>query len=222
MKFEQKTIDILKSFTGVNPAMMFMPGNELRVMTPTKTVIAKATITESFEKQFAIENVPQFLNVLSLFESYDVEFQDNVIVVKGEGRIVKYNYTALALVKEVKNVKIPGEPVVEFKLTQDVLNKSLKALGILGLDHLVVVGSQGKLLIRGEADKEGAKGNHHDIEVGETEQTFNAVFKAEYLRLYPGDYNVEIYRVGEIVISKFIGPVVEYVVAVEAEKSKFE
>ncbi len=74
MKFESKTIDLLKSFTSVNPAMMFNPGNELRVMTPTKTVLAKSTITESFDKQFAIENVPQFLNVLSLFDDYDIDF----------------------------------------------------------------------------------------------------------------------------------------------------
>lgn len=222
MKFEQKTVEILKSFTGVNPAMVFNPGNVLRVRTSTGTVVAKATIAESFEKQFAIEDVPQFLNMLSLVDDYDVDFAEDVIQVKGKGRKIKYNYTSLALVKEAKNIKIPGEPKVTFTLTQEDLNKSLKALGILSLDHLVVVGNEGKLLIRVEADKVGAQGNHHDIEIGETDQTFNAVFKAEYMRLYPGDYKVDIYVIGEQVVSSFIGPDVEYFIAVEAEKSTFE
>lgn len=222
MKFEQKTIDVLKSLTGVNPAMMFMPGNVLRVKNPAGGVIAKATLKESFDKQFCMENVPQFLNVLSLFDDkYDVDFGENGIVVKSEdGRKIKYNYTSLSLIKEVRNIKLPPEAVVSFKLTQDNLNKSLKALGILNLDHLVVAGINGELILRGEKDKESDSGNIHDVVVGTTDREFKAVFKAENLRLYPGDYEVDVYENNGAMMSHFKGQDVEYFIAVESEKSK--
>jgi hypothetical protein len=50
------------------------------------------------------------------------------------------------------------------------------------------------------------------IPLGETDKTFSFVFKAENLRLIPGDYKVDIAKEA---ISKFTGEKVTYVVAME-------
>jgi len=48
--------------------------------------------------------------------------------------------------------------------------------------------------------------------IGETDKTFNAVFKAENLRIIPGEYDVKVSSKG---ISHFKGKEAEYWIAVE-------
>lgn len=226
MKFESRTIDILKSVTNINPAMKLQPGKVLRVKSETGTVAAVANIAEDFEKTIPIINVPQFLNVLSMFDNkYDIEFADTVINIKSEdGRKIKYNYTADSLIKDFKGVKIPGTVVVTFSLTQNDLNKFNKISDVLSLDNLVAVGSEGKLYLRGMSSKEADGGNYQEIIVGETDKEFQAVLNRDYVsKLYPGDYTVEVYDVnGRLPVSMWKGKDVEYVIAVEAERSSYK
>lgn len=225
MKFEARTVDILKSISNINPAMKFQVGNVLRVKSESGTVAAVATIKESFDKVVTIIDIPQFLNVLSLFgDKYDIEFGETTINIKGEdGRKIKYNYTAESLVKDFKKVVIPGEVVVNFNLAQNDINKFIKLSSVLSLDNLVVVGSEGKLLLRGMSSREADGGNYHEIAVGDTNHEFQAVVNVDYIsKLYPGDYSIDIYKVNEVLpVSMWKGKDVEYIIAVEADRSKY-
>ena len=72
MKLSARTIQILKSFAQINPSLIFTPGNEIKTISPMKTMVAKATIAETIPQQFAIWDLSKFLGVLSLFDDPEV------------------------------------------------------------------------------------------------------------------------------------------------------
>lgn len=220
MRFESKTLDILKSFSSLNPGMIFRPGNTLTVLSEAKAVVAKAELAETFENDFAIGDVPQFLNSLSLVDEPTVEFRDTCLIINGKDkRKTKINYTSPDVLHKPpkKDLVLPSVDV-EFNLTQDNLNKALKAMGVLGLPEIHVVGDGENLILRAADHKVKEGGNYHDIVVGTTDKKFTAIFDAANLKLLPGDYVVSISKQN---ITMFVGKDVKYWIAV-LDKSTFE
>ena len=54
MKVSDQTLEVLKNFSEINTNILVKPGSELSTISTAKNILAKATITESFERQFAI------------------------------------------------------------------------------------------------------------------------------------------------------------------------
>ena len=54
MKLDNDTLQVLKNFSAINKNIMFKPGNVIRTISSTKSVLAKATIKQDFEKGFAV------------------------------------------------------------------------------------------------------------------------------------------------------------------------
>jgi hypothetical protein len=46
MKFSDKTLTVLKNFASINPSLIFKPGQQLKTISPQKTVVAIATIDD--------------------------------------------------------------------------------------------------------------------------------------------------------------------------------
>ena len=44
MKLDTKTLNVLKSFTPINPSILIKEGNIVSTISPTKTVLAKAKV----------------------------------------------------------------------------------------------------------------------------------------------------------------------------------
>ena len=66
MQISKNTFEVLKNFSEINENLLIKPGNELKTISVMKNVLAKATIEETFDKEFAIYDLNSFLNVLSL------------------------------------------------------------------------------------------------------------------------------------------------------------
>ena len=62
MKLSDKTIKVLQNFTTINQSLSFKEGRKLRTISPMKNVLAEAEIDEFIPKDFAIYDLPQFLN----------------------------------------------------------------------------------------------------------------------------------------------------------------
>ena len=91
MKLSNETLTVLKNFAGINQSILVRKGNKLRTMSVMKTVLAEAVVNEEFEKEFAIYDLNQFLNGVSLHEDPELDFQNDAYVVIREGkRRVKY------------------------------------------------------------------------------------------------------------------------------------
>lgn len=223
MKLESKTLSVMKNFSSINPSLLFYPGDTLFTVSPTKSILAKAKIDQSFERQFAIFDLSRFIGVMSLFENPDLEFNEKSVRIVSGDRELDYRYADASTVISPdpnKQLNFPT-PEVEFVLTSATLTDIQRALGALGMPEIAVVGDRTNLWLQ-VTDSKNMNGDSFKIRLGDSDKKFHLVFKAENLKLIPQDYTVKISSKG---LSHFKGSQVidvEYWIALEAKASKFE
>lgn len=213
MKFDNKTVSILKNFSAISPSMIFREGNVLRTISPNKTVIAKAQVSVSFERKFALKNVGTFLNTLSFYEDPEVTFEEkNFTISKGNSKTV-LSYTAENTIKALPPEKDPVLPSVDitFSISASALANIMKMLATLGLPEVAITGDGEKLSVCA-LDSKNANSETHSEDVGTADKRFKSIFKAENLKIIPGDYTIDVSSRG---IAHFKGKEIEYWIAVE-------
>jgi len=191
MKLSEKTLSLLKNFSGINQSILIKSGNKLRTISVMKNILAEAIVDEEFPKDFAIYELSQFLNGLSLHQSPELNFDNDAYVVIREGKMrSKYFFAdpSVIVTPPEKEIVLPSEDVC-FELSTQQLDKLLKAAAVYQLPDLSVVGEVGvvKLVVR---DKKNDTSNDFSIVVGETTDVFTFNFKVENIKILPGTYGV--------------------------------
>lgn len=219
MNFDMKTVQVLKNFTTINPSLLFEPGNVLRTISPARTIMARATVDLDIDREFAIYDLSQLLATLALFEQTEVIAQENYLEIVSGSEKVKYLYAdpSLIVTPPNKSLELPSVDVT-FDLPADVLNKTMKAMSIMGAPELAVVGDGNDIRVQTYNSKNTNTSNYSNV-VGKTDKRFTMVFLAENLKLMPGDYTVSI---SAAKIGHFRGSGIEYYVAVEQSSTMEE
>ena len=191
MKLSESTLSLLKNFSTINQSILFKKGNRLRTVSVMKNILAEATISEEFPRDFGIYDLNQYLNGLGLHNDPELDFANEKYVVIKEGRSrSKYFFAdpSCIVTPPEDSITLPTEDV-SFELSTDQLDKLLKAAAIYQLPDLSVVGGEGvvKVLVR---DKKNDTSNDFSITVGETDATFSFNFKVENIKILPGTYEV--------------------------------
>jgi hypothetical protein len=214
MKISDKTFDVLKNFSSINPSISVKQGNVLRTVSEQKNILAQAVIDESFGRNFAIYDLNQFLGLASLFEDGDYDFTERAVTISEGSNSSRYTYTDPSMVTQPpeKNLELPSSEV-QFDLTFPDMKKVVNAANQLSLPEVVVRGRDGKVtLVATDTKNPTSNEFSHDLKT-ETSATYDFVFKVENLKFMQGDYAVTISAKG---ISHFKGTGVEYWVATEA------
>ena len=191
MKLSDNALAILKNFAGINNSILVKEGNKLRTISVAKNILAEAEIKEEFPRDFAIYDLNQFLNGLSLHQKPELDFANDGYVVIREGKMRSKYFFAdpnVIVTPPEKAINLPSEDVC-FELRTEQLDKLLKAAAVYQLPDISAVGEAGvvKLLVR---DKKNDTSNDFAIVVGETENTFCFNFKVENIKVLPGTYEV--------------------------------
>ena len=201
MKLSDNTLTILKNFAGINNSILVKQGNKLRTISVAKNILAEADITEEFPRDFAIYDLNQFLNGLSLHNDPDLDFkEDSYLSIKEGKRRVKYFFADpnVIISPPEKEINLPTKDVC-FQLDSTSLEKLVKAAAVYQLPDLSAIGEAGviKLVVR---DKKNDTSNEYAIVVGETDSEFTFNFKVENIKIIPGAYDVV---VSEKLLSQF-------------------
>ena len=191
MKLSDKTISLLKNFSSINQSILFKEGNKLRTISVMKNILAEATVSEEFAKDFGVYDLNQFLNGLSLHQSPELDFKNDGYVVIREGKMRSKYFFAdpnVIVTPPDKDITLPSEDVC-FEVSTEQLDKLLKAAAVYQLPDISAVGEGGviKLVVR---DKKNDTSNDFAIVVGETEDQFSFNFKVENIKVLPGTYEV--------------------------------
>ena len=191
MKLSDNALAILKNFAGINNSILVKEGNKLRTISVAKNILAEAEIKEEFPRDFAIYDLNQFLNGLSLHQDPDLDFQqDNYLSIKEGKRRVKYFFADpnVIIAPPEKDITLPTQDVC-FQMDSVTLEKLTKAAAVYQLPDLSVIGEAGviKLVVR---DKKNDTSNEYAIVVGETDAEFTFNFKVENIKIIPGAYDV--------------------------------
>ena len=202
MKLSDKTISLLKNFSSINQSILFKEGNKLRTISVMKNILAEATVSEEFAKDFGVYDLNQFLNGLSLHQSPELDFKNDGYVVIREGKMRSKYFFAdpnVIVTPPEKDITLPSEDVC-FEVSTEQLDKLLKAAAVYQLPDISAVGEGGviKLVVR---DKKNDTSNDFAIVVGETEDQFSFNFKVENIKVLPGTYEVV---VSKKLLSRFV------------------
>ena len=217
MKLSENTLSVLKNFASINQGIKITEGNTLSTISPLKTLLSKATISDNFEKSFCIYDLNRFLSVVSLFKEPELEFGDSAVIIKGGKQKVVYRFCQenVIVAAPAKEIQFPDAEVV-FNLTQEALSSVIKATGVLQLPEIAIVGEGGKLYMRAVNSKDVGSDEFNE-EIGICGREFTAVFKPEYLsKILPGNYSVE---VSSKKISRFSSDSVVYWIATESNST---
>ena len=217
MQLSDSTLAVLKNFASIQPNIVLSEGTTVKTIAEAKNVMAVAELDQSFDKQVGIYNLDEFLSVLGLVDTPDLNFENDFVTVKsGAGRSqVKYFYSDQSiLTSPAKDIPMP-EAEVNFTLDEATFKKVLRAAGALGHEKMTITATDGgvKLTV---VDNTDATSNAFEIVVpGTYDQTnFTFVMNISNLKLIPGDYDV---AVSSRLISNFKNQnaKVEYFIALE-------
>ncbi len=220
MKLSENTVNVLRNFATINQGLVFKSGNTLRTVSKQQNVLAKATVTESFDKNFAIYDLNRFLAVLSSMNDPDLTVgTGNVKIASGTSK------TTYGLSDETMVVSAPDNDIsvqnaeVKFTLTKDNLAQVLKLSGVLGLPNIAVRGNRKKISIAA-LDVKNQDSDVFSVDVGDTDAEFQFIFVTENFKMIPGDYEVQISSKGVAHFKSKKDPL-EYWIATEVG-SKYE
>lgn len=213
MKFDAQALAILKNFSSINPSICFKEGQKLKTISPSKTILAQSKLVSGFSGTFAIYDVNRFLSVLSLFEDPTITPSTAHLVIEDNRQKINYTFADPSVIVSAPD-KTPAiqSPEIDFELQAETLLRAQKAMNVLNVPEMSVVGSGGKIFVRA-SDTKNPSSDVFDIEVGETTHKFNMVFKSDNIKLMPGSYRVQISSKG---IGYFANDAIEYWVTTEA------
>lgn len=220
MNLSKETLTLIKNFASINGSLMLKEGNRLSTISEAKNVMASAEIAETFECDFGIYDVNEFLGVISLFQNTTVDFTDKYAIISdGSNSKIKYYAAGEGVVKSApSSIKFPGGDIVTFDLDETQLAMILRTSSVLKASDVSITGEDGSLKVI-VSDKKNDTANAYEMVIGETDKSFSANLKVENLKMLPGNYTVE---VSSKKISKFANKNIDlsYFVAIEAD-SKF-
>lgn len=219
MKLSEQTIKLLENFSTINESILIKKGNRIRTISVMKNIFAEAEVQEEFPRDFAIYELKQFLNGLSLHDDPDLNFEnDSYLLIKEGKRLVKYYFAdpEIIIAPPEKEICLNKKDVC-FQVEHSQLVKLMKAASVYQLPDLTVSGEDGniRLLVR---DKKNSSSTEYSILVGETSEEFTLNYKIENMKMVPGSYDVVISSdlLSEFKSSKFD---LKYYIALESDST---
>ena len=221
MTLSAETVAVLKNFASINPSLLVKQGQTLATVCPSKRILAEATVSEEFPREFAIYDLSKFLGILSLFKEPELEFTETNLVISSSGgggsRSVKYFYSNPEFItnKADKKVKMPNL-ALEFELSSDDLQSILRAASVLQAPDVCIVSENGEIGIR-VCDKKNPTANSWYLSLNtESDIKFCFWFSVDTLKMMAGDYKVS---VAQKAVAKFEGEAATYWVAMESDST---
>lgn len=194
MNLSAETMAVLKNYAEINPNIIIKAGNVLQAVSGTKTIVSEATITEKFESQFGIHDLPKLLQAIELFDKPTIKANGGdylTITDEKSGQSIKYYYSDQSVLTKLEgSLKMP-EKLESFTLKKNDFEKLLKAARTLGLSDIALK-ADGKTLSFMALEKKIKGSNTFLLKVGETNKTFKAYFKTDNFKFMPDDYDVAI------------------------------
>ena len=194
MNLSSDTVSVLKNFSDINQNILVKPGNKVQTISTMKNILAEAEISEKFDSEFAIYDLPEFLRSVELFEKPELKFNggSNVQIADSNSKqSIKYFFADKSvIVSPTKNISMPDKEVT-FTFKKETFAKLLKAATTLNLPDVAVKGD-GKSIKIIATDKKNKSSNEYSLTVGETDKNFMAYFKTENFKMISDDYDVAI------------------------------
>jgi hypothetical protein len=181
-------MEILKNFSTINSSILIQEGNTIRTVSQAKDCMGEATVDETFECDFGIWDLRQFLSVVGMFSEPEFEFNDKFVQIRSGGKAsIRYYASAKDLFYVPKTIVMPPS-VYSFTMEKKYIAELSKAAHYLGADTMVVETRDDRVVVRAVA-KKNPTSHDYAIDVGDAgDEKFNFAMSVENLRFLPDDY----------------------------------
>lgn len=195
MKLTTATIEVLKNFSTINQSIQFIPGNVQRTTSPQQNVIAEVHTQEEFPLECAIFDLSKFLGILTLFDEPELEFGDNVVIIKSakDSNLSHYFYAHPRTIVCPSRNELRAEKVIDsFEVKGESLSKLNKSAAIISAPDMVIE-SDGKIRTITVSNSKIKSSNSFSIkDKASTKSTYSIVLRNDNLKLIPNTYRVDI------------------------------
>ena len=193
MKLSNKTIDVLKNFSGINQNILIKEGTKLRTMSTMKNILGEADITESFPKGFGIYDLNEFLGVLTLANDPEIEFNnDSYLTIRGGHSKVQYFFSDPSILVTPPETFNAPDTDVKFEVTKDAMSKVTKASAVMQLPDLVFTGTSQAVTMAVTDLKNTTSNQFEESWEHSGDKAFQFNYKVEHLKMIPGNYDVAV------------------------------
>ena len=218
MKLSEQTVNILKNFSTINQNILVKEGSQLRTMSTMKNILAEAAVTEAFPQDFGIYDLNEFLGVLTLVKDAHIDFEsEKFLSLTGSRTKIKYFFSDPSILTTPPETFNAPECDVNIRVSKDTLSNVLKAAAVMQLPDVVL----SRITLEVPAgimatDLKNMTSNNYNEQLDDDRQdkTFKFHFKADNLKMIPGDYQVSASTTAQV--SNWVGDEASYWIAMEA------
>jgi hypothetical protein len=209
MKLSTETLAVLRNFATINPNMVIQPGNVIKTIAESKTILASSKVDETFPSTVGIYDLNQFLTVHSALSDPELTFDDSgeFITLKGadDQSYTYYLSDQSILTSPTKDLNMP-ETEIEFTLTEEQMVAIRRASSAISATDVVIIGEEGSADVSIEVtDVKVSTANKFRMKLGTVtkrpDQSFNLIFNINNFKFLPGSFEVS---VSSKLISEFV------------------
>jgi len=193
MKISHETLTLLKNFAGINSNIVVKQGNTLATVSAGKNILARATVSETFPREFYIYDLNSLLGLLTLVEDQDVEFNESNIRISNNGQNWKYNYSDPGVVTAAPDKELEIDPVYTFTLTAETIGMIHRNASIFSAPTVSIVSKNGTVMLT-VGDPTNPNSNSYTKDLGSADIEFDARLKIENLKVISDTYEVSLGR----------------------------
>lgn len=189
MKFNDKSLAILKNFASINTQILLTPGKTIRTQSASEDMLAFGNISDTIPETCGIHDLNKFLGLLSLFTDPEISITEDHISISTDRQRARYMAAPASMIeaKLTEDYEFPGHESV--KLSSVDLLKLLKGAQTLGHTEILFRGSNGVITVEGTNTKNPTD-NSFSLELGSTDHTFKLYINKDRMLMLPRDYTV--------------------------------
>jgi hypothetical protein len=217
MKISKDAFKVLSNFSTINNSLWQDAGNVIKAVSPNKNLFATAQVSDTFNTEFGIYDLSTFLGLTSLFNDPDFDFSEKSVTIKDESSSARYMYADKQAIKSAWTEKELVMPQIDvyIDISSKDLDEALKAAKIMDLPNISFEGKNGDVTM--VVSDSGNDSSHiWRRKIGQSDKTFNMIYRTDLFKFIPGDYKVGI---SSKKITTFIGSPVTYYMAANKEST---
>ena len=225
MKLSSEALTVLHNFASINSNIEFKRGSKLKTISPGKGLLATATLPDTFEDDFCVVDLNQFLVVYNLNKETELHFTDKDIVFKAGRSKINYRKTERSncILPPDKDLVLPSIEL-DIRISEQDLASIMKSASVLKSSHIIVeTDKDNKNVLLTACDPADDSAHVNSIQLGEntTDKEFEFSFSVDNMRMIPGEYDLKVSSKG---IAQFRNTKfdIEYFVAMEKKYSSFD
>jgi hypothetical protein len=206
MKPSKATLNVLKSFSNVNPNCIFRAGRVLSTVNKAESFVAEATLDTEIETEFGIYDLKEFISALEIVEDPSIEIDNKTAIITPSNGTAKIKYgladPSILTFPPEKGIKMPPADIA-LRLTAGILAQVINAAETLKVQYIRLSGvGGGKSVTISTNCGDGTTRNTFSTEVDENVTVasdlteFMVEFPLDLFKMIRGDYDVTISRSG--------------------------